>query len=370
MKARLLTLTVCLCTIRYVYTSGGESCETSDGKDGRCVDINACQMERPLVCSNDNVKNVVYVCCTSDKVIKSYTSSKPPSLRVRGCGRRTLQVSPRQRAAQELTSELRVIGGDDLPDSNRYSSLYSWPWMAGLYKKKTPNAIICGASVISSNYLLTSAHCVYPRDSRTEEEYIVRLGSTFSSSGTNYGVEEVIRHPDYQPMLFDNDIALLKVNATLDYVPVCLPPPGMYRSSFVNRTATVLGWGLTTYDSEFSDVLKHVKVPIIPNKDCKKTYKERLVNITNNMICAGEEGKDACAGDGGGPLMLQSRGGKWIVIGLVSFGVGCGESGYPGVYTSVPKYLHWLADNTDIKPNRRNWSNRGVVGGGTVDGHF
>lgn len=49
-------------------------------------------------------------------------------------------------------------------------------------------------------------------------------------------------------------------------------------------------------------------------------------------------------GDSGGPLMLQVKG-RWVQIGVVSFGNKCGEPGYPGVYTRVTHYFNWLQEN-------------------------
>jgi secreted trypsin-like serine protease len=61
------------------------------------------------------------------------------------------------------------------------------------------------------------------------------------------------------------------------------------------------------------------------------------------MICAGaEEGKDACKGDGGSPLVCQAVSGRWHVVGMVSWGIGCGEAERPAVYTNVHEYLDFI----------------------------
>ena len=60
-------------------------------------------------------------------------------------------------------------------------------------------------------------------------------------------------------------------------------------------------------------------------------------------FCAGgEAGKDACEGDGGSPLVCQSESGRWTVVGLVSYGVGCGEAGVPGAYVDIYHHLKFI----------------------------
>ena len=61
----------------------------------------------------------------------------------------------------------------------------------------------------------------------------------------------------------------------------------------------------------------------------------------------GEEGKDACSGDGGGPLVCPGPDGRMELVGLVSWGVGCGERGLPGVYTNIAQYTNWILDTIE-----------------------
>lgn len=56
---------------------------------------------------------------------------------------------------------------------------------------------------------------------------------------------------------------------------------------------------------------------------------------------AGEEGNDACQGDGGGPLVCQDDG-FFELAGLVSWGFGCGRVDVPGVYVKVSSFIGWI----------------------------
>lgn len=59
--------------------------------------------------------------------------------------------------------------------------------------------------------------------------------------------------------------------------------------------------------------------------------------------------KDSCQGDSGGPLQtIQSFAGPAKVVGVVSFGIGCG-SGHPGIYTRVAHYIEWIGSH--VWPN-------------------
>ncbi|KAG8229092.1 hypothetical protein J437_LFUL009561 [Ladona fulva] len=126
--------------------------------------------------------------------------------------------------------------------------------------------------------------------------------------------------------------------------PICLPSERSRDETFTGQRPTVVGWGTTYYGGKESTVQRQVELPVWRNEECNRSYYQP---ITSAFICAGlsEGGKDACQGDSGGPLMLK-RGGRWIQIGIVSFGNKCGEAGYPGVYTRVTHYLDWIKQNT------------------------
>lgn len=122
-----------------------------------------------------------------------------------------------------------------------------------------------------------------------------------------------------------------------------------------NGTRLMLsGWGVAkkfgeTYNSKIK-IEKH----LVPNNRCvelyRKQYKERVVYLEYNTLCAGGEcDTDLCQGDGGGgaPLMKEYEDGQserrqWFQIGINSWGFGCGGPGKPCVYTKVSRFVNWI----------------------------
>ncbi|XP_038207383.1 venom protease-like [Zerene cesonia] len=221
-----------------------------------------------------------------------------------------------------------------------------WPWMASI----TPPGFeqYCGGALITDRHVLTAAHCTRRWKA---EELSVRLGEydfrrSNDSRSYNFKVIEIRQHELFDSSNYHNDVAILKLHRPTvfnTYVwPICLPPRGIQLD---NEIATIIGWGTQFYGGPHSDVLMEVSVPVWRHEECVKAFTDSVFDET---ICAGgrEGGKDACQGDSGGPLMYQMSSGRWSVIGVVSWGVRCGEPAHPGLYTKVDMYLEWILANT------------------------
>ncbi|XP_060821214.1 clotting factor B-like isoform X2 [Bombus pascuorum] len=247
------------------------------------------------------------------------------------------------------SGKYRVVGGEEaLPGR--------WPWMAAIFlhgSKRTE--FWCGGSLIGPRYILTAAHCT--RDHRQRpfaaRQFTVRLGdidlerNDEPSAPETYAVKQIHAHPKFSRVGFYNDIAVLELTRTVRkspyVIPICLPQLRYRKERFAGARPTVVGWGTTYYGGKESTVQRQAVLPVWRNEDCNAAY---FQPITSNFLCAGysQGGKDACQGDSGGPLMLRADG-RWIQIGIVSFGNKCGEPGYPGVYTRVTEYIDWIKSN-------------------------
>ena len=119
--------------------------------------------------------------------------------------------------------------------------------------------------------------------------------------------------------------------------PICLPDPAQ---DYDNVKALVTGWGRLKSGGQLPDILQEVNVTTMTNQQCRGKYGHS--RITDYMICAGDVGRDSCQGDSGGPLSVLGQDDRYTQIGIVSWGEGCAEPGYPGVYTRLTSLLDWV----------------------------
>ncbi|RWS30158.1 vitamin K-dependent protein C-like protein, partial [Leptotrombidium deliense] len=184
------------------------------------------------------------------------------------------------------------------------------------------------------------------------EDIIVVAGSFYLNRALNgetrHDVEKVVIHQNYKKKTYDNDIALIKLSNEIKFdkhkKPICLPSS----NDEVPRLMAVSGWGSTEERGRQSNVLLTVNVRTIPMQKCRQLLKE--AKLTDNMICAGEEGKDSCQGDSGGPLFSKSEEpaklfGVFIDEHKKYAGIGCGRKDRAGVYTKITNYIDWIQSN-------------------------
>ncbi|XP_049855505.1 trypsin-like [Schistocerca gregaria] len=240
---------------------------------------------------------------------------------------------------------------------------------------------LCCLSVITASWLLTAGHCTidpYADDFRTEPtDFIVVAGSTLLTFDTAGGcVEDEVRrdvnrlvwHPDFEIVRLLNDLAMVRISRPLPYSdqiqPASLPAgPLNTRNDLPNgQYCSVAGWGSSTprggmetgrgpisalckksVDVHKVSVLHEVKLPILSTNECTKKYPwaNSWLKEEEHICTLSGEGKDACNGDSGGPLLCNGA-----MVGLVSWGLGCANLTNPTVYTRIDHHLKWILDTT------------------------
>nr|AAN17336.1 serine protease [Pyrocoelia rufa] len=210
----------------------------------------------------------------------------------------------------------RIVGGKD-------TTIEDFPHQVSL---QLYGGHACGGSIIASNIILTAAHCTHLRSARIMS---IRYGSSImDDEGTVMDVSEVLQHPSYNPATTDYDISLLILDGSvvlshkaqiINLVPSKSPEGG--------RSAFVTGWGAIYSGGPASKQLQVVEVNEEDREACKSAYDG---DITERMICFKDAGQDSCQGDSGGPLVSSDG-----QIGVVSWGYGCADPRYPGVYSHV-----------------------------------
>jgi secreted trypsin-like serine protease len=226
-----------------------------------------------------------------------------------------------------------ILGGTVVPTGTK-------TYTVGLRQSPT-GSDFCGGSLISPTHVLTAGHCNgYTKYVAVGTHYL-----SGSNDGVRVAIKKETRHPSFNDDTLTYDYNIIELASPVTaYQPVKLY--SVDSEKFAGQTATVMGWGTTASGGTQSNVLLRVDVPVLTDKACKASGLS--IGISSTMVCAGgKTNKDSCQGDSGGPLILEQSTGD-VLIGVVSWGDGCGQAGKPGVYSKVSVVKSWIQS---IVPN-------------------
>ncbi len=229
---------------------------------------------------------------------------------------------------------------------------------------------VCGGTLIAPDIVLSAAHCAKNFDG-------VLLGKhntkDKTESNEHFIFEECRSHPKYEEdkgIQLNNDFLIIKLYGISSHsIAKINGNPNIPRNE--GDSLTVMGWGvINSKTNEMATELQEVEVKYISNKNCKKIsgylegHKFSLKDsISDAMICAKDDQEDACQGDSGGPLIVTGssiQGADDLLVGVVSWGIGCAHEHFPGIYARVSQQIGWINKmvcdySEDPPPDLKKW---------------
>jgi len=185
----------------------------------------------------------------------------------------------------------------------------------------------CGGTLIGPDIVLGAAHC---------GGYV---GQTVTIGTSIREVVDGRMHPSYNSDTSENDFFLHRLGSPVTTTGAQVTLNNDPAAPWAGQALTILGLGLTSEGGSASDSLRDVAVPTISDTGCESAYGSSYVSDV--MFCAGEGGKDSCQGDSGGPIVIRQDM-EHVLVGVVSFGIGCARPEYPGIYARVSAAIPWF----------------------------
>lgn len=211
----------------------------------------------------------------------------------------------------------------------------------------------CGGVIVASHWVLTAAHCV-STDTRaggrsritpvSPGQIQILTDSNVLFRGMPKSVSAIVIHPQYRVTtrgVPEHDLALLRSDAALSESGQKIVTEAQAQSLLRAGTKLLIaGWGTATFrpHSPVSTNLLFAYVDVADRAKCNQIYHGAL---TDRMFCAGVGEADSCQGDSGGPA-IGFIDGEPLLVGIVSWGAGCTQKQYPGVYVDVAKMRGWI----------------------------
>jgi plasma kallikrein len=240
--------------------------------------------------------------------------------------------------------------------SNNYAQFAEFPWMiAGLVLRNLEDGETLvyefGGSLISEKAVLTAAHAISGKNPR---KIVLRAGEWNLENEKEMpkhqdrNIANIFVHQEFDRLNLLHNVALLIADNNFDLTAhvntICLPTNLNYVGG---DDCLVTGWGKDKFGEEgtYQKFLKKIDMPVVAKRDCEEKISKTVLGpdfkLKEGKLCAGgQEGKDACTGDGGSPLVCEMEYGNSVVyfqVGIVASALAgqCGQKDVPAFYTKV-----------------------------------
>ncbi|KAB0353599.1 hypothetical protein FD755_023703 [Muntiacus reevesi] len=210
---------------------------------------------------------------------------------------------------------------------------HSRPYMAFIQFLGEKSWKRCGGVLTQKDFVLTAAHCGGSSMSVTLGVHNIKQQERTQQV---IQVRRAIRHPDYNPKTFSNDIMLLqlerKAKQTSAVKPLSLPRAMAWVRP--GQVCSLAGWGQVALGAPVTS-LQEAELTVQEDRVFETLYPSHYRRAT--QICVGDprKVKTGFEGDSGGPLVC-----KIVVHGTFSYGTMNGIP--PGVFTQVSHFLPWI----------------------------
>ncbi|ALC41574.1 CG33226, partial [Drosophila busckii] len=219
----------------------------------------------------------------------------------------------------------RILGGHSV-------EIEDHPWQVSILDNGTH---ICGGAIYNKWLIITAAHCLVDF---TAKELNVRVGSKYrTAGGTIYDVLSFRYHYGFNTETNIYDVGMLRLTKPIKFSDKAKAIPIATVTPKHDQPATVTGWGRIREKGPTSRVLLAIDTNIVDRKTCASSKFDYGSSAPRTVICAYSPDKDACQGDSGGPLVSAG-----VLVGIVSWGIGCAKPQYPGIYTNVAYVRDWI----------------------------
>ncbi|MFE3764896.1 S1 family peptidase [Streptomyces sp. NPDC059104] len=247
--------------------------------------------------------------------------------------------------APGVAADSVVIGGKPV-------NVADSPWVVALASRDrfggTRDGQFCGGVVVAPTTVVTAAHCLGRQvlggtvESVTDFRVITGRTELRADEGREIAVRAARVNPAYDPGSNAGDLAVLELAEAVPAQYVLPMAEDGHPAYAPGTDAAVYGWGDTSGFGDYAYGLRAAQVTVLADDVCRRAYPGDSDGQyrADSMVCAGDRdgGKDACQGDSGGPLVARGR-----LIGLVSWGRGCGRADSPGVYTRIAPLVGFVS---------------------------